>query len=99
MNKNLSRLRIAGITEGISFLILLFIAMPMKYFFNLPVAVKIVGWVHGILFIAFVFLAWNYKNEKGKNFKWLATAFVAALLPAGTFFFDRKLKREEIFAN
>ena len=97
MNKNLSLLRKTGITEGISFLILLFIAMPLKYFFNLPVAVKIVGWLHGILFIAFLFLAWNYKNEHGKNMKWFATAFVAALFPAGTFFFDRKLKREEEF--
>ena len=95
MNKNLSRLRTAGITEGISFLVLLFIAMPLKYFFNLPVAVKIVGWLHGILFIAFLFLAWNYKNEHNKNLKWLALAFAAALIPAGTFFFDRKLKKEE----
>ena len=48
----------AGITEGVSFIILLCIAMPLKYFFDLPMAVKIVGWLHGILFIAFISLAY-----------------------------------------
>ena len=96
MNKKLSLLRKAGIAEGISFLVLLFIAMPLKYYFAQPMAVKIVGWLHGILFIAFVSLAWNYKNEHDKNFKWFALAFVAALIPAGTFLFDRKLRKEEV---
>jgi len=96
MNKQLSILRKAGIAEGISFLVLMFIAMPLKYFYAMPMAVKIVGWIHGILFIAFLLLAWNYKNDKSKNFKWFALAFAASLLPAGTFFFDRKLKKEEI---
>jgi integral membrane protein len=98
MNKQLSWLRKAGIAEGISFLVLLFVAMPLKYYFNQPMAVKMVGWLHGLLFIAFVLMAWNYKNEYNKNFKWFAVAFVAALIPAGTFFFDRKLKREEVHA-
>lgn len=85
----------AGITEGISFIVLLCIAMPLKYYFNQPMAVKIVGWLHGVLFIAFISLAWNYKNEHAKNMKWFALAFAAALVPAGTFFFDRKLRKEE----
>ncbi len=95
INKKLSRLRIAGITEGISFIILLCIAMPLKYYFNQPMAVKIVGWIHGVLFIAFVLLAWNYKNEHNKNLKWFALAFAAALIPGGTFLFDRKLLIKE----
>lgn len=95
MNKKLSRLRIAGITEGISFLVLLCIAMPLKYYFNQPMAVKIVGWIHGLLFVAFVSIAWSYKNEHNKNLKWFALAFAAAFIPAGTFLFDRKLKKEE----
>lgn len=94
MNKKLSLLRKAGIAEGISFLVLLFIAMPLKYYFNQPMAVKLVGWLHGILFIVFIWLAWNYKNEHHKNIKWFAVALAAALLPVGTFLFDSKLKRE-----
>ena len=95
MNKKLSWLRRAGLAEGISFLVLLLIAMPLKYFLNEPMAVKIVGWLHGILFMLFISLAWNYKNEHDKNLKWLALAFAAALVPIGTFLFDRKLKKEE----
>jgi integral membrane protein len=95
MNTKLSWLRRAGIAEGISFLVLMGIAMPLKYFFQQPMAVSIVGWVHGILFVAFIFLAWEFKTDRNKNMKWFATAFVAALLPAGTFFFDKKIKQEE----
>ncbi|HLF45762.1 MAG TPA: DUF3817 domain-containing protein [Chitinophagaceae bacterium] len=95
MNKKLFWLRKAGIAEGISFLILMVIAMPLKYFFQQPMAVTIVGWIHGVLFILFLSLAWEFKTDRDKNLKWFATAFAAALLPAGTFFFDRKLKQEE----
>lgn len=96
MNKQLSLLSKVAIAEGISFLVLMLIAMPLKYFYDWPIAVKVVGWLHGILFMAFLWLAWNYKNDKNKNYAWFALAFAASLLPAGTFFFDRKLKREEI---
>jgi len=99
MNKKLSWLRKAGIAEGISFLVLILIAMPLKYYFNQPMAVKIIGWLHGLLFIAFVSLAWNYKNNHTKNMKWFVWAIAAALIPGGTFFFDRKLKREEVHAK
>src|SRR4026207_50422 len=95
MNKKPSWLRKAGIAEGISFLVLLCIAMPLKYFLQQPLAVKIVGWIHGILFVAFLFLAWEYKTDRNKSLKWFALAFLAAIIPTGTFFFDKKLKGEE----
>ncbi len=95
MNKKLSWLRKAGIAEGISFLVLMGIAMPLKYFFAQPMAVTIIGWIHGILFMVFLFLAWEYKTDRNKNAKWFGLAFLASILPAGTFFFDKKLKREE----
>lgn len=95
MNTKLSWLRKAGIAEGISFLVLMCIAMPLKYFFQQPLAVSVVGWIHGVLFVVFIFLAWEYKTDREKNLKWFAVAFAAALLPAGTFFFDKKLKQEE----
>jgi len=94
MNKKLLWLRRAGISEGVSFLLLLGIAMPLKYFFQQPMAVTIVGWIHGILFVAFLVLAWEVKTDRSKSFKWFALAFLAAIVPTGTFFFDKKLQRE-----
>jgi integral membrane protein len=95
MNKKLSWLRKAGIAEGISFLVLLCIAMPLKYFFHLPMAVKIFGWMHGILFVTFLFLAWEVKTDRNRSLTWFARAFLAAIIPTGTFFLDKKLKEEE----
>jgi len=98
MNKKLSLLRRAGIAEGISFLVLLGIAMPLKYIFKMPLAVTVVGWMHGILFVLFLSLAWEFKTDRSKNLKWFANAFAAALIPTGTFWFDKKLKAEENLA-
>ena len=95
MDTKFSWLRKVGIAEGISFLVLLGIAMPLKYMLHQPMAVKICGWIHGILFVAFLFLAWEYKTDRNKSLKWFATAFLAAIIPTGTFFFDKKLKEEE----
>lgn len=95
MNKKLNWLRRAGIAEGISFLVLLCIAMPVKYFLKQPMAVTVVGWIHGVLFMAFLFLAWEVKTDRNKSAKWFGLAFLASILPAGTFFFDKKLKEEE----
>ena len=93
--KIIRRFRIVGIAEGVSFLILLFIAMPLKYILEIEEAVKIVGWVHGALFISFVYFAFEMMAVFKKNFGWLAKAIVAAVLPFGTFIFDRQLKKEE----
>ncbi len=87
--------RTVAIAEGISFLILLGIAMPLKYFADSPMAVKITGYIHGFLFIGFVMLAWSSKIKLGKGMGWFAKAFIASLLPFGTFVFDRKLKKEQ----
>lgn len=84
-----------AIAEGISFLILLGIAMPLKYFAGMPMAVKLVGYVHGFLFIGFVALAWQTKDALNKSFIWFIGAFIASLLPFGTFVLDKQLKKEE----
>lgn len=93
--KILHRFRMIGIAEGISFLVLLLIAMPLKYFMQIPEAVKYTGWAHGILFVAFIYGAFEVMGALKKNFFWLAKAFVAAFIPLGTFIFDRELKKEE----
>jgi integral membrane protein len=89
------RLRIIGLLEGTSFLVLLGIAMPLKYIAGLPAAVKVVGWVHGLLFILFllalaeaaVALRWPWKRVLG--------ALVASVVPFGPFVLDARLRREE----
>jgi len=93
--KLLHRFRMIGIAEGISFLVLLLIAMPLKYFMQIPEAVKYTGWAHGILFIAFIYFAFEVMGSLKKNFLWFVKAFAAAIIPLGTFIFDRQLKKEE----
>jgi len=95
VQKLVHRFRMVGIAEGISFLILLLIAMPLKYMFNIPEAVKVFGWIHGALFIGFIYLAFEVMGTLKKNIGWFAKAFAAAFIPLGTFIFDRQLKKEE----
>jgi integral membrane protein len=93
--KPLRLLRKTGIAEGVSFLVLLLIAMPLKYFYNWPLAVKYTGWAHGFLFISYIALAYYAKESYNWPFTKFIKAFIAAWLPLGTFIFDRSLKKEE----
>lgn len=96
MNKNsVSLLRKVGLIEGISLLVLLFIAMPLKYIWGQPGAVKVVGWIHGALFVLFMLLVLRVYDQRGWPFKKVVFAFLAAFLPFGTFVFDKQLKEEE----
>lgn len=79
-----------AIAEGISFLILLLVAMPLKYFAGFPLAVTIIGSFHGILFVAFVVLAWEVKTD----LRWFGKALLASVLPFGTIVMDKQWKKE-----
>ena len=82
-------LRILGNIEGVSYLLLLGIAMPMKYLLDMPMAVKIVGMAHGVLFLAYcLLLAICMKNFM--KFGFGLYLFIATLIPFGTFVTDRK---------
>ena len=84
-------------SEGVSFIVLLVIAMPLKYWAGMPMAVTIVGGLHGLLFVAFIVMAWEVKREYKKDWGWLAKSFVASIVPFGTFWMDsRYWKKEEI---
>ena len=72
--KLLRLFRIIGIAEGISFLILLVIAMPLKYFFKIPEAVKVFGWLHGTLFVAFIYFGFEVMGILNKSFGWFFKA-------------------------
>src|SRR5688572_3128840 len=85
-------LRVAALAEGVSFLALLLIAMPLKYVAGQPAAVKYVGWAHGVLFVALcVLLLWTRVAARWPIAR-AATVFVAALLPFGPFLLDRRMK-------
>ena len=90
--------RIIAIAEGISFIVLLGIAMPLKYFANLPMAVTVVGGLHGILFVGFIILAYMVKEEHNKKFNWMVKAGLASIIPFGTFYMDKEWKKEEAAA-
>ena len=91
----LRNLRIVGVVEGISFLVLLFIAMPLKYLADMPAMVKYVGWAHGVLFVGFVLLLAIAQYTFRWSFIRLSLSFISSLVPFGTFILDRKLKAEE----
>jgi len=91
---SLSIFRKVAVAEGISYLLLLFVAMPLKYFANMPLAVKYTGWAHGLLFVLYaatLVLAWQEQKWK---FSKAALIFLASLLPFMPFVVDRKLKDE-----
>ena len=90
-----ARLRSVASIEGISYLVLLFVAMPLKYLANLPLAVRIVGSIHGALFIWGGWLVWLGIRRRGKPWSWGWKILVAALVPFGTFFLDRGLREDD----
>jgi integral membrane protein len=93
--KTFNWFRKIAFAEGVSFMVLLLIAMPLKYFANLPVAVTIVGGIHGFLFIAFIAIAWVTMNEYKKTWSWLIKSFIASIVPLGTFWMDHKVWKKE----
>jgi integral membrane protein len=90
----LRQLRLVALLEGTSFLVLLFIAMPLKYLAGLPLAVRVVGSVHGVLFLVFIAVLYRTASERGWPLRRWVIAFVSSVVPFGTFLFDRSLRRE-----
>lgn len=90
----ITRFRQIAVAEGWSFLILLFIAMPLKYLADMPLAVKYVGWAHGVLFIAY----WVTAIPLFTKLKWDVERIIglgaASVLPFGTFVMERKWLRD-----
>ncbi len=85
------RFRLIANIEGWSYILLVFVAMPLKYGADLPAAVSIVGMLHGILFVGFCMsLAEMFFRYRWSVLK-AAAVFVSSLLPFGTFVMDRML--------
>lgn len=90
----LQQFRKIAITEGVSYLLLLFVAMPIKYFGGIPEFVTYIGWAHGVLFVLYVVCLFIVRAKYHWSFKKFFLAGLASLLPFGPFILDRQLIKE-----
>ena len=88
-----------ALAEGTSFLVLLFIAMPMKYFMGMPLAVRVVGSIHGLLFLLYITKLAQLRSAHQWDNTFSLLAFIASILPFGTFLFDKYLREKETAAT
>ena len=86
--------RVVSFLEGTSYLLLLFVAVPVKYWMNDPQYVKLLGMPHGLLFVGYIVLAFLLKSELNLSIKKLGVVFIASILPFGTFYVDKKYLRD-----
>ena len=87
-----------ALAEGLSFILLL-MAMPLKYFYGHPEFVKYIGWIHGVLFILYVIFLINVKFSRSWSYGKSILAFMASLIPFGTFVLDISLRKEEALSS
>lgn len=90
----INRLRVISIIEAISYLVLLGIAMPLKYIWDDPQAVRIVGMAHGILFCIFCVALLDAKLSQKWTLKPPALIFLASLVPFAPIWVERWLKTQ-----
>lgn len=85
--------RVVSLLEGVSYLLLLFIAVPIKYFLGDESYVKLLGMPHGLLFMLYIILASMLKKEMTWSAKDYFIVLLASILPFGTFYVDKKYLR------
>jgi integral membrane protein len=95
MRTAIGRLRAVMLAEGISYLVLLFVAMPLKYAAGMPFAVRIAGGIHGVLFVFFLGALFQAASDRDWKPSRAALVFAASLIPFANFAIDRRLKEEE----
>jgi integral membrane protein len=95
MNKVVRWLRFIALLEGCSFVVLLGVAMPLKYWAGMPLAVKLTGWTHGGLFITLCLLLLLVMIVARWSLRRSAMVFAAALVPLGPFLLDSRMRRWE----
>lgn len=92
----LNSFRVISLIEGLSFLVLLFIAMPLKYHWGHPEAVSVVGMTHGLLFIAYAGLAMIVMQRQGWSERFMFGVVLAGMVPFGCFFLEQRLRKEAL---
>lgn len=94
LTTRVGRLRLVGLLEGISLLLLVFVAVPAKYFWDNPAGARILGPVHGALFLLFVINTLSIAVEQGWRFRTTTwKVLLACIVPFGTFYIDRHILR------
>lgn len=92
LKTNVGRLRIIGFLEGVSLLVLVFIAVPLKYYAHNPAMVKTMGPIHGALFLLFILNTLSVGVEQGWKFKTTTwKVLLACIIPFGTFYIDKRI--------
>ncbi|MFC5284766.1 DUF3817 domain-containing protein [Pedobacter alpinus] len=87
----IGQFRLTCLLEGLSLLILLFIAMPLKYYFDYPIVVKIVGAAHGGLFVLYIIYTLFFAIKLSWGVKMILLVSLASFIPFGTFYVDKKV--------
>lgn len=90
--QDIRNLRTIGWIEAVSFILLLFIAMPLKYIWDMPMAVRIVGLIHGILFMLFVVYLFKVARDQSFEHKLTAKCLIGAFVPFGPFLYEKDFK-------
>lgn len=92
LKSKIGRLRVIGYLEGISLLLLLFVAVPLKYQFDNPMGTQVLGPIHGALFLLFVINTLSVGVEQNWQFKQTTwKVLLACLIPFGTFYIDKAI--------
>lgn len=93
LSTDLGRFRVVSLIEGLSYVVLVAIAMPLKYLAGNAEAVPLVGRIHGGLFVLFALALAAVSSSRGWNRRQVATAMIAALLPLGAFWLEHRIRR------
>ena len=90
MNITLKTFRVISLLEALSFVILLLIAMPIKYILGNPELVRVVGMAHGILFVLYILGALLFKKKLNWSNQILVVIILCSIIPLGPLYIDRK---------
>ncbi len=93
LNKEIGWLRLIALLEGISFLLILFITMPLKYVWDMPTPNKFIGYSHGFLFILYIITVLYMSRRLKWNFRTSFLALAVSVIPFGTFWADKNIFR------
>lgn len=90
MNISIQTFRVISLLEALSYIVLLLIAMPVKYLLGNPELVRVVGMAHGILFVLYILGAFVFKNKLNWSNQILGVVILCSIIPLGPFYVDRK---------
>ena len=90
----LKAFKIVAFLEGVSLLLLFFVAMPLKYIWAMPQLVSYVGMAHGVLFIMYLIMAFMLKSEREWTWGQLFEISISSIIPFGTFYIEKKYLKD-----